>query len=175
MPVSFASTGGSLPQTAVSLTCLGSRHTCAWSLVSRSQPDSGISRRPHAGSPVFPSNPLSLCPVLRSRWNLHASPISASRYCPSVTSVHGTSTMRSFRDSIARPHDLLSTLRAGIATDYARLASGGWLVLAVSPSQATGFVQPISLLVSEHLLRLRTFHGARWVTPRPIRGMFIPQ
>lgn len=78
--------------------------------------------------------------------------------------------MRSFRDSIARLNDLLSTLRAGVTADYARLASGGWLALSVSPSQATGFVQPISLLVSKHLLRLRTFHGARCLTPLPLNA-----
>lgn len=41
------------------------------------------------------------------------------------------------------------TGRANVAVDYATLASSGWLTLSASPSQATGFVQPISLFVSQ--------------------------
>jgi hypothetical protein len=104
----------------------------------------GSVQRPRSGSPVFPSNPLRSCPVLRPRRNLHAKPF--QRFDVALSCLHEKGFRdQSFRDSIARPLRSLCTLRAGVTTDYATLASGWRLPLAGSPSQVTGFIQSISL------------------------------
>ncbi len=104
----------------------------------------GSVQRPRSGSPVFPSNPLRSCPVLRPRRNLHAKPF--QRFDVALPCLHEKGFRdQSFRDSIARPLHSLCTLRAGVTTDYATLASGWRLPLAGSPSQVTGFIQSISL------------------------------
>ncbi len=108
---------------------------------------SGISvQQPRMGSPVFPLSPLPFCHALRPRRNLNAKPFGVS-----VLSAHiwtpPTPAMRSFRGSITRPPSSLCTLRAGVSTDYATLASEWWLTFLVSPSQTTGPIQSISLLL----------------------------
>ena len=108
---------------------------------------SGIfSRQPRMGSPVFPLSPLPFCRALRPRRDLHAKPSGVS-----VLSAHictpPTPAMLSFRGSITRPPDSLCTLRAGVAADYATLASEWWLAFLVPSSQTAGLTQSISLLL----------------------------
>ena len=55
---------------------------------------------------------------------------------------------RYFRGSIAYLHQSLSTLRANISGDYARLASGGWLALSVQDWLPVGRLRGVSLLFS---------------------------
>ena len=114
-----------LSQTAVSLAVTGSRGVAPGRLFSRlsvpahfSTASSGISRvpvEPFAGMPCsqIPAEPPRLA-------------IAASWCCPPLPRNRWTSTLRSFRDSIARPSCSLCTLHAAITDDDAKLASGGW-------------------------------------------------
>ena len=82
----------------------------------------------------------------------------------SVSSTPRTSTMRSFRGSIARPSYLLCTLHAAITDDYATLAYR--LVAILCRVVISGDrVHSVNFNVFQHLLQLRTFHGAMMSDP----------
>ena len=67
-----------------------------------------------------------------------------------------------FRGSIAYLHQSLSTLRAIISGDYARLASSGWLALTVQDWLPAGKLRGVSLLFKVRLItpHLTDLHGA---------------
>ncbi|HKJ32839.1 MAG TPA: hypothetical protein VKA34_13475, partial [Balneolales bacterium] len=63
-----------------------------------------------------------------------------------------------FRGSITRPLDSLSTLRAGLSTDYARLGSGNWLGFTGQDWVPEGFLQK----VSKNIIVNPPFMGLTW-------------
>jgi len=70
--------------------------------------------------------PLCLCRALGLRLNQRCLAFTALRCCPPSTEREGLQQPLSFRSSITRPWHWLFTLRAAIADDDAKLASGGW-------------------------------------------------
>jgi hypothetical protein len=83
-----------------------------------------VPRRPTV-LPGSQRTPLYLCPALRSRPDLGAWLICGAPVLPPRTPGRRLQQQISFRDSITRLWHWLSTLRAALAGDYARLASGG--------------------------------------------------
>lgn len=63
-----------------------SSRRCAWMLLPRFTHPVSF-RRPRSGSPVFPLNPLRVCPVLGPRQNLHAKPF--QRFGIALSSLNG--------------------------------------------------------------------------------------
>ena len=96
------------------------------------------------GSPVFPCFPhLSLtCPWTPTR------PLHLAIYDALVLSQLSwtikTLVFQTFRGSITNLRQSLSTLRASISTDYARLASGGWLNLSEQDWLPAGKLRGVS-------------------------------
>ena len=80
--------------------------------------------------------------------------------------------MRSFRGSIARPSYLLCTLHAAITDDYATLAYR--LVAILCRVVISGDrVHSVNFNVFQHLLQLRTFHGAMMSDPDALGESFF--
>ena len=77
------------------------------------------------GSPRFPGNPC--VPMLCSQTPVEPRCLAftALRYCPPLRRQRGPRRPDYFRGSITKPQHSLFTLRAVIADDYAKLASGG--------------------------------------------------
>lgn len=74
---------------------------------------------------------LCLCPGLRPRSGLHAKPFAACRCCPLSTESEDPGRSVTFRSSISQPGHSLSTLRAALTDDDARLACRCWLFFPV--------------------------------------------
>ena len=87
-----------------------------------------VPRRPSV-LPGSQRTPACLRPALRSRPDLGASPYTALWCCPRTHRHRRLPRHSSFRDSITRLWHSLSTLRAALADDDARLASGWWLTV----------------------------------------------
>lgn len=147
MPVSFVSTGGSCQRLRFRSLLWAVATGTPGGLFSRCQPSPDTFSATSRGISRVSVEPFTVAPCSQTPVEPPRLALTASRCCPpfprwSRLRRHGT-----FRDSIAWLDDSLCTLRADITADYATLVSGGWLTLSVSPSQATGFVQPISLFV----------------------------
>ncbi len=77
------------------------------------------------GSPKFPENPIVPLPCSRTPAEPRCLAFTALRCCPPTIGPEGPRRHGSFRSSIAWPQLWLFTLRAAIAGDDAKLASGG--------------------------------------------------
>src|SRR5687768_12222550 len=135
----FPSRGGTAPCALVfrSRGCQTPRPR-AGDLVSRMVPAGDVERR-STGSPKFLGNPLCICPALRPRQDRPPQATTVSRCCPRYPNDEGSCDQPLFRGSITRLLHSLSTLRAAITDDDARLASGGWLALTGWDWSPTGF------------------------------------
>ena len=87
---------------------------------------SGLWSQGTYGSHKFPENPIVPLPCSWTPVEPSCLAFTAFRCCPSTTEREGPRRPWSFRSSIARPQHWLFTLRAVIADDDAKLASGGW-------------------------------------------------
>ena len=88
--------------------------------------------------------PLCLRSALRSRPDLDASPSTALRCCPRTHRLRGLQQQTPFRDSITQLQHSLSTLRAVLLDDYARLVSGWWLTVSGWDWIPTEFFRAVS-------------------------------
>ena len=95
------------------------------------------------GSPNFLGNPLCICPALRPRQDRRHQAGTVRRCGPRCSNDEGSHNVF-FRGSITQLLHSLSTLRAAIADDDARLASGGWLALTGWGWLPTGFQRKVS-------------------------------
>jgi len=97
------------------------------------------------GSHKFPENPIVPLPCSRTPAEPRRLAFAALRCCPPSTERGGPRRPWSFRSSITRPQHWLFTLRAVIADDDAKLASGGWpLFPGWDSSLPTEFYQEVS-------------------------------
>ena len=78
------------------------------------------------GAPKFPENPIVPLPCSRTPAEPRCLAFAALRCCPPTTGPGGPRRSGVFRSSIPRPQHWLFTLRAAIAGDDAKLASGVW-------------------------------------------------
>jgi hypothetical protein len=88
--------------------------------------DTLASAKDDVGSPKFPENPSVPMPCSRTPAEPRCLAFAALRCCPPTTEPGGPRRPGGFRCSITRPQHWLFTLRAAIADDDAKLASGGW-------------------------------------------------
>ena len=88
--------------------------------------------------------PLHLCHTLRSRPNLGALPLCGAPVLPPLTPRRRLQRQISFRDSITWLWHSLSTLRAALLDDDARLASGWWLTFSGWDWLPTEFFRAVS-------------------------------
>jgi len=102
-----------------------------------------VPRRPTA-LPGSQRTPSCLCPALRSRPDLGASPRNGAPVLPPIRSQRRLQRYSLFRDSITRLWHSLSTLRAVLTDDDARLASGRWLTLSGWDWLPTEFFRAVS-------------------------------
>jgi hypothetical protein len=96
----------------------------AWMLFSRFILPGSFCSRTFWGPPRFPVNPNVPLPWSRTPAGPRRLAFAALRYCPRRLDNEGSDNCL-FRGSIARLWYSLSTLRAALTSDYARLASGG--------------------------------------------------
>ena len=82
---------------------------------------------------------MCICPALRPRQDRAHQTRTVGQCCPRYHDDEGSCDLALFRGSMTRLLHSLSTLRAAIADDDARLASGGWLALAGWDWLPTGF------------------------------------
>ena len=82
---------------------------------------------------------LCICPALRPRQDRAHQANTVGRCCPRHHETEGSYNVEVFRGSMTRLLHSLSTLRAAITDDDARLASGGWLTLTGWGWLPTGF------------------------------------
>jgi len=82
---------------------------------------------------------MCICPALRPRQDRSHQANQVDRCCPRCDDDEGSYDLALFRGSITRLLHSLSTLRAAITDDDARLASGGWLTLTGWDWLPTGF------------------------------------
>ncbi len=121
-----------LNRTALWLTSLvrssrpGSPRPARLGVVDRLHPLPVVGPQGTCGSPKFPENPSVPLPCSRTPAEPRCLAFTALRCCPPSTEQGGPRRPWSFRSSIARPQHWLFTLRAAIADDDAKLASGVW-------------------------------------------------
>ena len=121
-----------LGQAALWLTSLfrsprpGSRRPARLGVINRCHPLPVLSPQGTCGSPKFPENPIVPLPCSRTPAEPGCLAFTAPRCCPPPTVPGGPRRPGAFRSSITRPQHWLFTLRAAIADDDAKLASGGW-------------------------------------------------
>ncbi len=113
---------------AVSLAQAGKSAACAPGCCSPVSPRSGRWPQGTYGSPKFPENPMVPMPCSWTPAEPWCLAFTAPRCCPPTSRRGGPRRQTSFRSSITRPQHWLFTLRAAIADDDAKLASGGWPV-----------------------------------------------
>jgi hypothetical protein len=82
---------------------------------------------------------MCMCPALRPRQDRFHQANTVVRYGPRTHDDEGSCDLALFRGSMTRLLHSLSTLRAAITDDDARLASGGWLALTGWEWLPTGF------------------------------------
>jgi len=110
----------------------------------------GLTRHPVAlprspmALPGSQRTPLCLRSALRSRPDLGASPYTALRCCPRTHPPRGLQLQTPFRDSITQLQHSLSTLRAALSDDDARLVSGWWLTVSGWDWIPTEFFRAVS-------------------------------
>ncbi len=106
-----------------------------------------FSRVETLGSPVFPCFPPSAFDMLSDPDQIAIARL--NRYFDIVPTNHTIRTPVCIQ--LPRFHNIpshsLSTLRASISADYARLASGGWLALAGQDWLPAGKLRGVSLLI----------------------------
>ena len=119
------------------------------------------------GYPVFPCLPdlTLICPPTPTR--LQHLTFNDTSVLPLDKHRSKAPVVRYFRGSITYLHQSLSTLRANISGDYARLASGGWLALSVQDWLPVGRLRGVSLLFKVRLItpHLTDLHGANVYYP----------
>ncbi len=120
------------PAVSVRLLCCGTMKLLRLPILSRRPSFVGLdvdtlaSAKDDVGSPKFPENPSVPMPCSRTPAEPRCLAFAALRCCPPSTERGGPRRPWSFRSSITRPQYWLFTLRAAIADDDAKLASGGW-------------------------------------------------
>ena len=112
---------------------------------------SGMLAEEKSSSPIFPGNPhvptpCSSTPVPPSRLAL-----APCRFCPPSHDSEGLGRLCTFRGSITWPWHSLSTLRAALTDDDARLACRGW------PAFPAWDFAPISIGTGTHRVPLECF------------------
>ena len=120
------------PAVSVRLLCCGTMKLLRLPIFSRRSPFVGLNGntsdfpKDDLGSPKFPENPCVPVPCSRTPAEPWCLAFTAPRCCPPTTERGGPRRPWSFRSSITRPQHWLFTLRAAIADDDAKLASGDW-------------------------------------------------
>lgn len=126
---------------------------------------SGINRRPRSGSPVFPLNPLPVCHVLRPRRNLRAKPF--WRFGVALPYLN----RKSFHYAVISGfYSMASTLAVYASCRRHRRLRNTHFRLAATLGRVTfsnDRVHQVNFNASQHLLRLRSFHGASRPDPFP--------
>ena len=90
-------------------------------------PNPAVFRGERRALPSSQGTLMCLCPGLRPRSGLRAKPFAARRCCPPCPEREDPRRFVTFRGSIPQPGHSLSTLRAALADDDARLACRCWL------------------------------------------------
>ena len=128
-----------------SLTRAGKSATCAPGRCLPVSPISGLWSQGTYGSHKFPENPIVPLPCSRTPAEPRCLAFSALWCYPPSAEGEGPRRPWSFRSSITRPQHWLFTLRAAIAGDDAKLASGGWPVFrGWDSSSPTEFCREVS-------------------------------
>jgi len=103
-----------------------SRRSSAWTLVSRLRPCPACLRRRVQALPSSQGTLMCLCPALRPRRGTFSRPIRCRCFVPHSRRRRTCAIVRYFRGSFTRLGHSLSTLRAALTSDDARLVSGWW-------------------------------------------------
>ena len=110
-----------------------------------------------------------LCPALGPRPVRLTSPSRSADIVPTTETIR-TPALRQFRGSITRLRYPLPTLHEHVAMPYARLASGGWLILAGWESNPLDSIEEFPLLTC--FPPSQAYPGATYLLPPADFGQF---